>query len=177
MNKTLTGTYTKVPNDLINSKLHPIAKYLFIYFSSKPLGWVYLQKNILRDVGLAKDTYYKYVNLLISEGWVVKNILYSDDKVIGVSIRINGISPESSNIKAKAYYQKLQDPRWKAKRLEILIRDNHTCQTCKSKSRLQVHHLKYQGEPWEVDDEFLVTLCGGCHKDVHGIKSAKSKKA
>lgn len=63
------------------------------------------------------------------------------------------------------YSQKLKDPRWQKKRLEVLQRDNFTCQTCTDKeTELQIHHKKYSGEPWEASDEDLVTLCAHCHK-------------
>ena len=62
------------------------------------------------------------------------------------------------------YSEKLKDPRWQKKRLEILNRDEFTCRTCKDKeTQLQVHHLKYKGEPWEVSSEHLITLCKHCH--------------
>lgn len=65
----------------------------------------------------------------------------------------------------KTYSEKLRDPRWQKKRLFILNRDEFTCQWCQDKeSTLHIHHLKYKGEPWEVEDEFLITLCENCHQ-------------
>ena len=65
----------------------------------------------------------------------------------------------------KTYANKLKDPRWQKKRLEIMDRDNWRCQACGSTSKtLSVHHFKYQGEPWEADNEDLQTLCTSCHK-------------
>jgi len=64
------------------------------------------------------------------------------------------------------YQKKLEDPRWKEKRLEILERDKKCCQSCgKSKKVLQVHHRLYISgvEPWDYPDKYLVTLCAGCH--------------
>jgi len=43
----------------------------------------------------------------------------------------------------KEYREALKDYRWKDKRQEILIRDNHTCTKCEATSYLEVHHLKY----------------------------------
>jgi 5-methylcytosine-specific restriction endonuclease McrA len=66
-----------------------------------------------------------------------------------------------------AYIDKLKDPRWQKKRLEIFQRDNFKCSWCKdSKNTLHVHHLKYQHgkEPWDYKDEYLVTLCSYCHE-------------
>lgn len=63
------------------------------------------------------------------------------------------------------YVEKLKDPRWQKKRLEILERDNWTCQCCLStESTLHVHHKIYEKcDPWEYDDKYLTTLCDECH--------------
>jgi hypothetical protein len=74
----------------------------------------------------------------------------------------------------KSYTEKLQDPRWKKLRDEILERDDHTCQSCFSKERkLEVHHKYYlKGrEPWDYSGAYLITLCEDCHEDVTGLLS------
>jgi len=66
------------------------------------------------------------------------------------------------------YSEKLKDPRWQKKRLEILERDNWACQGCgDDESTLFVHHRTYitHKEPWEYDDFSLVTLCENCHSN------------
>lgn len=71
----------------------------------------------------------------------------------------------------KEYSEKLRDPRWQKKRLEILNRDHFTCKYCgDTESELQVHHLKYKNNPWDVDSEFLETACIHCHDAIEGIK-------
>lgn len=68
------------------------------------------------------------------------------------------------------YKEKLKDPRWIRRRVEIMERDNHKCMICGEDSvLLNVHHLNYRmdAEPWEYDDCELVTLCEDCHKMVH----------
>jgi len=64
------------------------------------------------------------------------------------------------------YSDKLKDPRWQKKRLEIFERDNWTCIFCGEEEKtLSVHHLYYdKGNPWEVRNAALVTVCEGCHK-------------
>jgi RNA polymerase subunit RPABC4/transcription elongation factor Spt4 len=66
----------------------------------------------------------------------------------------------------KTYLEKLKDPRWQKKRLEILDRDEWTCQYCGSKDKtLHVHHLRYSGpDPWDCHSGFLITACEDCHK-------------
>ena len=70
------------------------------------------------------------------------------------------------------YSDKLKDPRWQKKRLQILERDNWACVKCTDKeSTLCVHHLKYHGNPWESDNKDLVTLCEDCHEAVEALKN------
>lgn len=62
------------------------------------------------------------------------------------------------------YSDKLKDPRWQKKRLEVLERAGWKCQVCDNdKDTLHVHHLAYKGEPWDAPDELLECLCEGCH--------------
>ncbi len=64
------------------------------------------------------------------------------------------------------YTDKLKDPRWQKKRLEILERDKWTCQYCYDDfSTLVVHHKIYipDKEPWDYPDNLLITLCEDCH--------------
>ena len=75
-----------------------------------------------------------------------------------------------------SYIELLKDPRWQKKRLEILQRDNFTCQICprtKTKSTLQVHHKKYiKGKnPWEYENEDLITVCEQCHEIITNYKN------
>jgi len=67
----------------------------------------------------------------------------------------------------KSYAEKLKDPRWQKKRLEILERDEWKCMSCGDKENtLHVHHIFYfpGKEPWDVHNGFLITLCEKCHK-------------
>lgn len=73
-----------------------------------------------------------------------------------------------------SYAEKLKDPRWQKKRLEILQRDEWTCRYCGDKeTTLHVHHDFYipGEEPWEADEYFLITLCSDCHELVHAGKT------
>lgn len=64
----------------------------------------------------------------------------------------------------KTYSEKLKSPKWQKKRLEVLNRDDFTCQHCgDTETELHVHHLKYSGEPHEATLENLLTLCKDCH--------------
>ena len=66
----------------------------------------------------------------------------------------------------KSYSEKLRDPRWQRKRLEILNRSNFKCQSCNDKdSPLHVHHCWYErnADPWSYPDDAYLCLCETCH--------------
>jgi len=68
------------------------------------------------------------------------------------------------------YSDKLKDPKWQRKRLEVLQRDNFTCLACGANDRqLHVHHCYYvsEREPWEYGQRALKTLCDDCHELAH----------
>lgn len=72
------------------------------------------------------------------------------------------------------YSDKLKDPRWQKKRLEVLQRDNWTCTECGStKATLHVHHKNYSYDvnPWDYQDRILVTLCESCHEFEEVLKA------
>lgn len=69
------------------------------------------------------------------------------------------------------YSQKLKDPRWQKKRLEVMHRDGWACLDCgNSEATLTVHHCLYQGEPWNADVDLLMTLCLECHSTRHELE-------
>jgi hypothetical protein len=78
----------------------------------------------------------------------------------------------------KTYSEKLKDPRWQRKRLEIMNRDGWMCTICCDQSKmLAVHHRYYiKGrEPWEYPNWSLKTLCPSCHQDNHSSIAAERK--
>ena len=73
-----------------------------------------------------------------------------------------------SNTITRLYFQKLKDPRWQKLRLQILERDQWTCQECDDKdSTLHVHHKYYlpNSESWDAPLDSLITLCEDCHEE------------
>jgi len=76
-----------------------------------------------------------------------------------------------------AYSDQFKDPRWQRRRLEILSRDEFSCQWCQSKdSTLHVHHKRYvKGRKvWEYSDDELVTFCDECHKEWHRMDESRA---
>lgn len=72
----------------------------------------------------------------------------------------------------KTYAEKLRDPRWQRRRLEILNRSNFTCEACGAHDQtLNVHHRLYRkgADPWDYADNELQALCEECHEALHAI--------
>ena len=66
----------------------------------------------------------------------------------------------------KDFYDSIE---WKNCRIEILQRDEYTCQYCERKPSKQIHHLndpRYCPE-LSLDPKNLIVLCNLCHKSWH----------
>jgi hypothetical protein len=69
------------------------------------------------------------------------------------------------------YSDKLKNPKWQKRRLEVLQRDNFSCKYCQDTlTELHVHHKEYKGEPWDAPSELLETVCKHCHLVLEDIK-------
>jgi HNH endonuclease len=76
-----------------------------------------------------------------------------------------------------SYQDKLKNPCWQKKRLEVFSEANWRCQKCKrSDLQLHVHHLVYRRvEPWEYKLNELEALCKRCHLKVHNFLRGDDK--
>lgn len=72
---------------------------------------------------------------------------------------------------SKSYSEKLKDPRWQRKRLEVMQKNGFKCQSCDSSTKtLHVHHKRYRKvDPWDYHFEELFCLCEDCHNSIHGL--------
>jgi hypothetical protein len=71
----------------------------------------------------------------------------------------------------KTYYEKLKDPRWQKKRLEVMERNEFSCEICSdTETTLNVHHKEYfkGADPWDYEVEQLACICENCHEAEHG---------
>lgn len=76
---------------------------------------------------------------------------------------------------ASSYFELLKHPNWQRKRLEVLERENYTCQECgNTEKTLHVHHTYYTkgAKPWEYPSESLKCLCETCHEEATGLLEA-----
>jgi 5-methylcytosine-specific restriction endonuclease McrA len=96
----------------------------------------------------------------------------SGHTLTGASDRLANAEPRRSIMPKKftaaqtQYYEKLKDPRWQKRRLEIFTRDDFMCLFCGATDKtLTVHHQYYIAgkEPWDYPDRALTTLCYECH--------------
>ena len=79
-----------------------------------------------------------------------------------------------ANASTKSYFEKLKDPRWQKKRLEVLDESLWACASCgDTANTLHVHHKQYiKGrEPWEYESNELEVLCSTCHESTHASKA------
>jgi hypothetical protein len=80
---------------------------------------------------------------------------------------------------AKTYRERLLDPRWQKRRLEVLDERGWKCENCgATEDTLHVHHGYYERglDPWEYGDEYLHVLCDGCHSKTHALMAAIQKE-
>lgn len=71
------------------------------------------------------------------------------------------------------YSEKLRDPRWQKRRLEIMDAAGFKCVECGAGDKtLNVHHKRYLSghDPWDYYDIDLACLCDDCHKAEHEIR-------
>jgi|SRR5690554_5054479 len=91
--------------------------------------------------------------------------------------KFDTVTNDEVSLNHGTYGGALFDPRWKAKRKEIIERDQHKCIICHSVNSLQVHHRQYHfsrtlnsfKNPWEYENHLMVTLCENCHQKGHRI--------
>lgn len=80
-----------------------------------------------------------------------------------------------------SYIEKLKNPLWQKKRLEIFQRDGFRCTSMgcfEDGKTLHVHHLDYISgrEPWDYPNEYFMTLCEDCHNDITKRRPEYEKK-
>lgn len=108
---------------------------------------------------------------------------FTDDTPYRRYVEVDKKAPENQTASTNAatttthgsYGALVLHPKWKSRRKEILVRDNHRCIHCRSSRNLQVHHRQYHFVashkqfklPWDYPDNLLITLCERCHSRGH----------
>lgn len=158
--------FTQISNIFIDNmnKYSGSAVKIFLAINRKTIGWHKFkdrisQSQLKKITGLSKNSIKKGIKELINNNWIEQR--KSKLGYIYINKKINTF-----------YYQELlKNKKWIDKSLEIKKRDNFQCVECKSKKKLQVHHIKYESFiPWETSNKFLITLCKKCHNNHHNKK-------
>ena len=115
-----------------------------------------------------------YIRVLVQDGLVKRD--YSIVS-IGFSYSIKndcifGGLTINTNFKKKS--KRLKGKRYKALQLNVLERDNFTCQNCGRHTQAPPHHIIYRSHGGADTMENMITLCGpmeiNCHDDVHNAR-------
>ena len=78
----------------------------------------------------------------------------------------------------RTYAEKLKDPRWQKKRLEVMQSAGFKCESCgDTEEELHVHHAYYEKdyEPWGYPDNAYMVLCSRCHNKWHNLRAGFDK--
>jgi len=126
-----------------------------------------------------------------SKGWIPPTIKQKKDSVLRVidfmKKRLNitecvveqgqfDISSMSAGYKLTGKEYQLSQYKGSNFREKVLWRDKFECQKCKSKERLQVHHITFKSNGGTNIVSNGTTLCEKCHKSLHNKEWALKKK-
>lgn len=75
------------------------------------------------------------------------------------------------------YADRLRDPRWKAKRAQVIQLRGNRCEHCGADQALQVHHKQYRRgrAPWDYPLHVFEVLCAPCHRDEHPRQTLRDR--
>ena len=134
----------------------------------------------------SQKTWYRkprFLNRKKAKMWLAPSIQHKLDSSLKLIRKVKEILPIAKiNLEVAAFdIQKIKDPDiygegyqngvkknfWNIREY-VIYRDNHTCQSCKGRSKdpvLEVHHLESKQTGGERSDN-LITLCSTCHRKV-----------
>jgi 5-methylcytosine-specific restriction endonuclease McrA len=72
-----------------------------------------------------------------------------------------------SRVRPKGARLRLDPELYEQLRNQVLGRDGWRCQSCGSRSSLEVHHKEFRSHSGDDSEQNLVTLCALCHAAVH----------
>lgn len=126
----------------------------------------------------------RFDNRKRKDGWLAPSVQNKVDTHLTVIRKVHEILPVSKIIVEVASFdiQKIKNPTiggteyqqgsqldfWNVREY-VLLRDNHTCQCCKGKSKdkiLNVHHIESRKTGGDAPNN-LITLCETCHTGYH----------
>src|SRR5215469_1745084 len=73
----------------------------------------------------------------------------------------------TGNICVDRWWNRLAPAHYQSQRREVLRCDGWRCQSCGSRSDLQIHHIEARSHLGDDSEQNLVTLCAHCHRLRH----------
>jgi len=72
-----------------------------------------------------------------------------------------------TRFRAKHAPPRLEPDEYDNRRYQVLYRDGWRCQSCGTRSNLEVHHKEFRSQSGDDSEENLITLCAQCHAAMH----------
>ncbi len=73
LNNKIKENFTTIPNSVIRNKtLSDRARFLFCYMASMPNDWQFYQSAMAKELGYTKDTLRKYMEELLTTGYLIR---------------------------------------------------------------------------------------------------------
>lgn len=82
--KSELSNYQNVPRELVFDKdLSDRARFVYVFMACKPDGWDFYLEPMAKDIGYSVDTLRKYINELVTSGWLIKGEQTNKNGVFG----------------------------------------------------------------------------------------------
>ena len=76
-----TKGFGSIPRDVVyDNELSDRARFVYVYMACKPENWEFYQDKVAAELGYGKDTLRKYLDELITRGWITENEQHNDGK-------------------------------------------------------------------------------------------------
>ena len=76
-----TKGYNSISREVVfDNELSDRARFLYVYMACKPEGWEFYQDKVAEELGYKKDTLRKYLDELITRGWITELEQHNDGK-------------------------------------------------------------------------------------------------
>lgn len=76
--------YQNVPRELVfDNNLSDRARFVYVFMACKPDDWDFYLEPMAKDIGYSVDTLRKYINELVTSGWLIKGEQTNENGVFG----------------------------------------------------------------------------------------------
>lgn len=99
--------YQNVPRQLVFDKdLSDRARFVYVFMACKPNDWDFYLKPMANELGYSIETLRKYINELITNGWLVKGKQENENGIFGAveyTLKANKVLPNTENTEAENF--------------------------------------------------------------------------